>query len=238
MRTTRTAPGLVLLLSLAACGGDEGGDAAPGGAPSSRAAVSSSPTPSAAPVLSEADLSARLLGLPDLPSGFVVTPPADPAAEEEDPRLVSADPACQAFLDAAEVDSTAPAAVEVEFENPDTLESISQEIESFEPGGAEASFVDAREGLAACRVLALEGTEGELTVQQQSFTGLGDETVAVRIDGEVDLGDGTTAPVAGTLVGVRAGNNVISVTVFGVGGLTVDTEAVVRTAVAKFEAAG
>ena len=245
MRTTRnatrwTAVALTALVTATACGGGDGDDGAESAGPaSSSPSASASPSATAAAPLSEADLQARLLTLEDLPTGFVVAAPTEPGAEEEEPGLTSADPTCQAYLDASEAESTAPSSATVDFENPDTFEFLTEDVESYGGADAEADFEEARAGLAACTTLTVEGLEGEITVQQQSFgADLGDDVVAVRMDGEVDLGDGQLAAFGGNIVAVRLGNNVVAVSIISIGGQVVDTEQVVRTAVEKFEAAG
>lgn len=236
-RSARRSVALALtaLLALTACGGGNG-DGGDDAASSGSASASPSPTPRAV-LLTEAELQARLLTLEDLPTGFVVSEPVDPTAEEEEPGLTSSDPTCQAYLDSADSESTAPSAAVAEFENPDSLEFITEDLESYEGDAAQSSFAEARTSLAACRTLTLEGAEGEITVQQQSFgADLGDEVMAVRMDGEVDLGDGELLPFSGNIVAVRLENNVVAVTIFAIGGQLVDTEEVVRTAVRKFQA--
>lgn len=236
MRTTasptrRTAIALTAMVTATACGGgDTTDDVAVAASPGASSASPSAPAPA---LLSEADLQARLLTLEDLPTGFVVSEPT--AADEEEPGLVSSDPRCQAYLDASGSESTAPSAATAEFESPDTFEFLTEDVESYDGQDAQASFGEARTGLAACSTLTVEGLEGDITVQQQSFgADLGDDTVAVRMDGEVDLGDGQLAPFGGNIVAVRLENNVVAVTIISIGGQVVDTEQVVRAAVKKF----
>jgi hypothetical protein len=226
------------LLLVSACGDDDT-------AATPTTTASPSPTASVAVVLSEAELEARLLTVDDLPSGFTESTDddADDAAEDEGLGLTSDDPQCQAVLDRSE-ESEAESTASVAFESEDSTTLVGEDLESFEQDGAERSLSDARDGVETCDSVRFEDGDGELTVEELTLDEeYGDETVAARFTGQIDLGDGEQIEMTVDVVSVRIVNNVVSVTVFSLGGSAeadasaVDTEEIVRAAVDKFTSA-
>lgn len=232
--TAKIATTTMLLVASAACGGSDSES-------SDRARTITAPSASAEPeapegdgdrTLTEAELTAALLTVADLPTGYTAA-----ASSEDDESETEAEGECQEkfeSLSAAEGDEAASA--EASFEGGGLGTVLEQGLESYEDEGTlEKRFDDVVSVLSDCPTFSTtedDGTTTEFKVAALSFPKLGDDTVALAITG--------TTPdfsIAINVAIVRLGRNVMSVIQ---GGLTADAavlEQASRTGLDKLAAA-
>ena len=224
----------VILVATAACGSGDSGS-------SDRARTIAAPSASAEPeapegdgdrTLTEAELTAALLTVADLPTGYTAVP-----ASEDDASETEAEGDCQRqfeSLSAAEGDEAASA--KASFGGGGLGSVLEQGLESYEDEGTvEERFDNVVSVLSDCPTFSTieeDGTTTDFTVTALSFPKLGDDTVALAITG--------TTPdftIAINVAIVRLGRNVMSVIQ---GGLTADAavlEQASRTGLDKLAAA-
>jgi hypothetical protein len=234
MRTKQLIIGLILALT--ACGGSD------------RAATIEQVDPTEEAASSE-ELQAALLTIEDLPTGWTTAPPdaspsADPLDSDDGTKL----------CDKPVIDRTqAPASAEVEFSKGGELSNqLFQEVFSYDSRRkASDAFDSIREAIQACTQWETsdESTTSSLTLQSLSFPKLGDDTLAVRMGGEVkskpdeseELSFDLTAAVAGDVVIIRENNLLTLVGQIGLGIFgpvsvdTKETETIARKALERLE---
>lgn len=238
MRTTATTtlPAIALALALAACGGgDDGSDgdrARTIAVPSSAAAEA--PEGGGGQTLTEAQLEAALLTVPDLPTGY--TAAADDGDEEDDGDTAGANAECSERFEALGDAEGSVADAEANFEGGLGV-VLEQSLESFEDEDVLAQrFDDVVDVLSDCPSFTTTDDTGattELTISPLSFPKLGDDTVALAVAGTSGGFD-----LRLNLVLVRLGRNAMNL---AQGGLTADAavlEQVARTGLDKLAAAG
>jgi hypothetical protein len=240
MRTTVTThlTATALALALAACGGgDDGGDgdrARTIAVPSSAAAEA--PEEGGEETLTEAQLDAALLTVPDLPTGYTAAAADDGDEDEDDGDTAGANAECSERFEALGEAEGSVADAEANFEGGLGV-VLEQTLESFEDEDVLAQrFDDVVAVLSDCPSFTTTDDAGattELTISPLSFPNLGDDTVALAVAGKSGGFD-----LRLNLVLVRLGRNAMNL---AQGGLTADAavlEQVARTGLDKLAAAG
>lgn len=171
--------------------------------------VAAEPEPAAGRSLTQEQLHQALPAVTDLPTGWSVVADGDDAADEDVDSTVSP-PECQVVFDAlGERDAEPVSEAAVDFGRgelgPFLDVSIASYEEPVEPGRLQA----AAEALSTCPDFTVEDPEQTVTFSASalSFPNLGDETLAIRLSGEVDDFD-----VSADQVLVVVGANVVSLT--------------------------
>lgn len=222
MRLLLTVP---LILALTACGG--GGDAGD----DERARTVSAPSSAAAEpegdgdeTLTEAQLQAALLTVPELPTGY--TAAAAEEEEEDDSEATGNSDECSAkFEELGEAEGQEAASAEASFEGGFGV-VLEQGLESYEDEETVSQrFDDVVEVLSECQAFSSTDDDGvttDFTIGALSFPKLGDDTVALAVTGKTP-----DISVSLNFVVVRLGRNVMSI---AQGGLTTDPAALEQAA--------
>lgn len=239
MRTTvtRTLPAMALSLALAACGGGEDGSdgdrARTIAVPNSSAAEA--PEEGGEETLTEAQLEAALLTVPDLPTGYTAAA-NDGEDDADDGDAAGANAECSERFEALGDAEGSVADAEANFEGGLGV-VLEQTLESFEDEDVLAQrFDDVVDVLSDCPSFITTDDTGattELNISALSFPKLGDDTVALAVAGKSGGFD-----LRLNLVLVRLGRNAMNL---AQGGLTADAavlEQVARTGLDKLAAAG
>lgn len=213
-------------LLLTACGGDDSS----GGGDDDRARTIAEPS-SAAPAepegdgdktLTEAELSAALLTVADLPTGYTAVPPT----EDDDSETTGGDDECSAkFKELSDAEGTEAASAEASFEGGGLGTILEESLESYEDEDQlKQRFDDVVSVLSECPTFSSteDGETTDFTLGALSFPKLGDDTVALAITGKTP-----DFEVKLNIVVVRLGRNVMSVSQ---GGLTADAAALEQAA--------
>lgn len=228
-----------LCLVTAACGSDERPERADTVSPQDEGAGQTAGGGEAAPevdgdvTLDEEQLTAALLSVSDLPTGYSVSTEQD---DNEDTTTTGADEECSAkFEQLSEAEDMEAASAEISFEEGIGV-ILEQSLESYEDGGElEQRFEAVTEVLSECPTFTdtdADGVTTEFQVVPLSFPNLGDRTLALAITGSTP--DFTLRL---NLAIVQLGNHAMFV---GQGGLAADAavlEQAGRAGVAKLAAA-
>jgi hypothetical protein len=215
----------LLALALTACGGGDAADederARTVTAPSSAAAEREGDN--AGETLTEAQLEAALLTVPELPTGYKA---AAEEEEEDDSETTGTSDECSAkFEQLGEAEGQEAASAEASFEGGFGV-VLEQGLESYEDEDTvEQRFDDVVEVLSECQAFSSTGDDGvttDFTIGALSFPKLGDDTVALAVTGRTPDID-----VSINFVVVRLGPNVMSI---AQGGLTTDPAALEQAA--------
>jgi hypothetical protein len=216
----------LLALALTACGG--GGDAGE----DERARTVTAPSSAAAgpegdgdgdKTLTEAQLQAALLTVPELPTGYKA------AAEEQDDddnETTGTNDECSAkFEQLGEAEGQESASAEASFEGGFGV-LLEQGLESYEDEDTvQQRFDDVVEVLSQCQAFTSTDDDGvttEFTIGALSFPKLGDDTVALAVTGRTP-----DFNLSLNFVVVRLGRNVMSI---AQGGLTTDAASLEQAA--------
>lgn len=214
----------LLALTISACGGG-GGDAGE----DERARTVTVPSSAAAEpegndkTLTEAQLQAALLTVPELPTGYTA------AAEEQDDddgeTTGTSDECSSKFEQLGEAEGQESASAEASFEGGFGV-VLEEGLESYEDEDTvQQRFDDVVEVLSQCQAFSSTDDAGvttDFTIGALSFPKLGDDTVALAVTGKTP-----DISVSFNFVVVRLGRNVMSM---AQGGLTTDPAALEQVA--------
>lgn len=226
----------VLVLALSACGG--GGDAAEDERARTVTAPSSpetEPEGNGDKTLTEAQLQAALLTVPELPTGYKAAAAQDQDDDDSETAGTSAE-CSDKFEQLGEAEGQESASAEASFEGGFGV-VLEEGLESYEDEDTvQQRLDDVVEVLSQCQTFSSiddDGVTTDFTIGALSFPKLGDDTVALALTGKTsDLN------VSLNFVVVRLGRNVMSV---AQGGLTTDPAALeqaARTGLEKLAVAG
>lgn len=160
--------------------------------------------------LTREQLEAALPTIQDLPTGWSVVAQGDEALDDDDVESTVSPPECEAVFDALGEQDTEPVAeAAVDFGRgelgPFLDVSIASYEEALEPGRLQA----AADALSTCPDFSVEDPEQTVNFSASalSFPNLGDETLAIRLAGDID-----DFAVTADQVLVVVGANVVSLT--------------------------
>jgi hypothetical protein len=228
---------LILIAGLAACSG------------SNRSATIETTAEGKEEAASTEELRAALLRIEDLPTGWTIAPPeaspsVDPLETDEGTGFCN-----EPIIDKKQ----APASAEVEFSKGAELSNhLFQAVVSYDSRRkASKAFDDIQDAAQKCTQWedGDASTTSKLTLQGLSFPKLGDETLAVRMGGEVkskpdpseEFSFDVTGTVAGDIVVIRSDNLVtvlgqIGIGIFGPASVdSKETEMIARKAIDRLE---
>lgn len=216
----------LVALTLTACGGDVGDDerARTVTAPSS---ASAEPQQDGDKTLTEAQLQAALLTVPELPTGYK----AGSGQQEDDSDTTGTSDECSVkFEQLGDAEGQESASAEASFEGGFGV-VLEQGLESYEDEDlVRQRFDDVVEVLSQCQTFTTTdgaGVTTDFTIGALSFPKLGDDTVALAVTGKTPEID-----ISLNFAIVRLGRNVMSI---AQGGLTTDPAALEQAARKGFE---
>lgn len=196
------------------------------------------------PVRSQAELSAALLRVEDLPGGYTVEPAGDAPPDQSGTggQGGGAEPCADVFdqLRGGDPDLSriASSSAGVEFSKGEVGPFLQQSLLSTGDRAGLRAAVDAfRQLPTLCGEFTERDEQGSFTLKlsEATFATLGDETVAVKLDAH-GKGEEIDVTLAGYMVLIRTGSTVCLLIHFGIPGVDrAETETVARAAVAKLD---
>ena len=196
------------------------------------------------PVLTQAELSAALLRVEDLPHGYTLQPiPESPPDESDTSGQGGGVEPCSDVFDQLRggepaLGAIAAGSAEVEFSKGDDGPFLQQGLlSSGDRAGLHAAVEAFRQLPKVCGEFSENDQQGTFTMRLSpaQFPALGDESVAVRLDA-TGTSEAATIALGGYLVLIRVGATVCILIHFGIPNVDVtETEAVARAAVARLE---
>jgi hypothetical protein len=205
--------------------------------------------PAAPRVLSEAQLAAALLTVPDLPNGYALDAEAgaggtDRSAEPSTDELIepgSDDEACDQVFDEVRgggpaLGATGAVTAEIEFTRGELGPFVSQSLHSSRDRAAiHAAFEEMRRVPQLCREFTESDDDGSFTIRmtEASFPQVGEDSFAIRLDASGG-GEGISITLGGYLVLIRVAATVSMIVHVGAPGVDAgETERVARAAAAR-----
>jgi len=196
------------------------------------------------PVLTQAELSAALLRVEDLPDGYTLQPiPESPPDDSDTSGQGGGAEPCSDVFDQLRggdpaLSAIAAGSAEVEFSKGDDGPFLQQGLlSSGDRAGLRAAVEAFRQLPKVCGEFTENDEQGRFTMRLSpaTFPALGDESVAVKLEA-TGTSEAATIALGGYLVLIRVGATVCILIHFGIPDVDVaETEAVARAAVVRLE---